>query len=50
MLSVEEPNPWKLVKTIQELHGMILVQQVEIDDLKKTIEQSKPKDQPKSGD
>jgi hypothetical protein len=35
---VDEPNPWKLVKAIQEQQGKIDKQQNEIDQLKQTIE------------
>ncbi|MDR3449499.1 MAG: tail fiber domain-containing protein [Alphaproteobacteria bacterium] len=35
--SVDEPNPWVLVKTIQELHQITATQQAEIEALKKTI-------------
>jgi len=38
---VDEPNPWKLVKAIQELHNVVLEQQSEITELKQTIAQLK---------
>ena len=38
---VDEPNPWKLVRAIQEQQSKIDSQQTEIDELKQTIEQLK---------
>ena len=38
---VDEPNPWNLVKAIQEQQNKIDSQQTEIDEFKKTIEQLK---------
>ena len=41
LYSVDEPNPWVLVKSIQELHTVIQAQQTEIDALKQEIAQIK---------
>jgi hypothetical protein len=41
LYSVDEPNPWMLVKTVQELHSLVLEQKEEINTLKQTLTQRK---------
>jgi hypothetical protein len=45
LYSVEQPNPWVLVKAIQDLHSMVSTQQDEIGELKHTITQLKQQQQ-----
>jgi len=50
LYSVDQPNPWVLVKAVQDLHSLVSAQQDEIAELKQTIAQLKPQGKPPRDD